>query len=48
MSIIVFIMKKTMTHEKLVVETKKIDLPLGMKVIRPKVTWQTIYPNWRK
>lgn len=47
-SIVLFTMKKTMTHEKLVVETKKIDLPLGMKVIRPKVTWQTIYPNWRK
>lgn len=47
-SIVLFTMKKTMTHEKLVVKTQKIDLPLGMKVIKPKVTWQTIHPSWRK
>ena len=44
-SIVLFILKKTMTHEKLVVEKQKIELPLGMKIIRPRVRWKTIYPR---
>ena len=39
---------KTMTHEKLVVVKEKVQMPLGVKIIKPKVTWQTIHPSWRK
>ena len=44
-SLVLFVLKKTMTHEKLVVEKQKIELPLGMKIIKPKVRWKTIYPR---
>jgi lysylphosphatidylglycerol synthetase-like protein (DUF2156 family) len=44
-SLVLFVLKKTMTHEKLVVEKQKIELPLGMKIIRPRVRWKTIYPR---
>ena len=44
-SIVLFILKKTMTHEKLVVEKEKVDMPLGMKIIRPRVRWKTIQPD---
>ena len=47
-SIVLFILKKTMTHEKLVVEKEKVDMPLGMKIIRPRVRWKTIQPDWRR
>ena len=47
-SIVLFTMKKTMTHEKLVVVKEKVQMPLGIKIIKPKVTWQTIHPSWRK
>ena len=44
-SVVLFILKKTMVHEKLVVEKQKVELPLGMKIIRPRVRWKTIYPR---
>jgi hypothetical protein len=44
-SLVLFVLKKTMTHEKLVVEKQKIELPLGMKIIKPRVRWKTIYPR---
>ena len=44
-SIVLFILKKTMTHEKLVVEKQDVQLPLGMKIIRPRVRWKTIHPR---
>ena len=47
-SIVLFIMKKTMTHEKLRIKTKKVKLPMGMKVVRPNLEWETIEPDWRK
>ena len=47
-SIVLFILKKTMTHEKLVIEKEKVDMPLGMKIIRPRVRWKTIQPDWRR
>jgi len=47
-SIVLFILKKTMTHEKLVVQTKEVKLPMGMKFKSPKVGWQTVEPDWRK
>ena len=46
-SIVLFVLKKTMTHEKLVVVKEKVELPLGMKVIKPKVRWKTVQPDWR-
>jgi len=47
-SVVLFVMKKTMTHEKLRFKTKKVKLPLGMKVVRPNLEWETIEPDWRK
>ena len=47
-SIVLFIMKKTMTHEKLTVVKEKVELPLGMKMVKPKVIWKTVQPDWRK
>ena len=47
-SIVLFILKKTMTHEKLVIEKEKVDMPLGMKIIKPRVRWKTIQPDWRR
>ena len=44
-SIVLFILKKTVVHEKLVVEKQKVELPLGMKIIKPRVRWKTIYPR---
>lgn len=46
-SIVLFVLKKTMTHEKLVVVKEKVKLPLGMKVIKPRVRWKTVQPDWR-
>ena len=47
-SIVLFIMKKTMTHEKLTVVKEKVEFPLGMKMVKPKVIWKTVQPDWRK
>ena len=47
-SIVLFLMKKTMTHEKLQFTTKKVDLPFGGKIPRPHAEWKTIDPQWRK
>lgn len=47
-SLILFVLKKTVRHEKLVVQTKEVKLPMGMKFKSPKVAWQTVEPDWRK
>ena len=47
-SIVLFVLKKTMTHEKLVVDKEDVELPLGMKVIKPRVRWKTVRPDWRR
>lgn len=46
-SIVLFVMKKTMVHEKLKLESanKKV---LGLNFSVPKVTWETKQPDWRK
>ena len=42
-SVVLFFMKKTMTHEKLTIEK-------GERVIIPtvKTRWKTVEPNWRR
>lgn len=46
-SVVLFVMKKTMVHEKLKLEsTNKKALGLNFSV--PKVTWETKQPDWRK
>ena len=47
-SIVLFIMKKTMTHEKLTVEKKQIKVGNKFKIYKPIVSWKTIEPDWRK
>lgn len=44
-SIVLFIMKQTMVHEKLVFKTKKV---MNDKVTMPYATWETQQPKWRK
>lgn len=50
-SIVLFLMKKTMTHEKLVVEKhNKVILakPMNVSIPTVKTKWKTVQPNWRK
>ena len=46
-SIVLFVMKKTMVHEKLRVlkNTKRI---FGRNVVVPRLKWETKQPDWRK
>jgi len=50
-SIVLFVMKKTMTHEKLTVERGNKVLfdkkPLKIVVPTVKTKWKTVEPNWR-
>ena len=49
-SIVLFIMKKTMTHEKLeVVKEDKVIMssPVKMKIPTVKTRWKTVNPDWR-
>lgn len=39
-SVTLFIMKKTMMHEKLTLKVNKYYIP--------KTTWEKVHPNWRK
>jgi uncharacterized membrane protein YdjX (TVP38/TMEM64 family) len=39
-SIVLFIMKKTMVHEKLKIQINKYYIP--------KCTWEEVHPDWRK
>ena len=47
-SIVLFIMKKTMVHEKLTVEKKTVKVGNKIKMYKPIVSWKTIEPDWRK
>jgi len=50
-SLVPFLMKKTMTHEKLVVEKhNKVILtkPMNVSIPTVKTKWKTVQPNWRK
>jgi uncharacterized membrane protein YcaP (DUF421 family) len=44
-SIVLFIMKKTMTHETLAIKTKKV---FNNKIPVPYATWETHKPKWRR
>lgn len=49
-SIVLFLMKKTMTHEKLTLErgTKTlVSKPIKISVPTAKVCWKTVKPTWR-
>lgn len=46
-SIILFIMKKTMVHEKLAVKQKPVRV-FKVNFNRPAFEWEEIKPNWRK
>ena len=45
-SVVLFIMKKTMKHEKLSLERKKYRF-LKLDVSGPKATWKEYEPDWR-
>ncbi|QDP46127.1 MAG: hypothetical protein Tp172DCM1112201_58 [Prokaryotic dsDNA virus sp.] len=45
-SVVLFIMKKTMTHEKLIFQNDPIKTPIA-KIPRLKVKWKTVKPNWQ-
>ena len=50
-SIVLFVMKKTMTHE--VLEVKKVNKtimtkPFNVKVPTVKTGWRKVEPTWRK
>ena len=45
-SVILFIMKKTMRHEKLALKRKKYKF-LRANVSGPTVTWEEYEPDWR-
>jgi hypothetical protein len=46
-SIVLFILKKTMWHEKLTIKNKTVKV-VGQDVKMPKPTWQRHEPDWRK
>lgn len=50
-SIVLFLMKKTMTHEKLVIEKHNktiLTKPINVSIPTVKTKWKTVQPNWRK
>lgn len=46
-SIVLFLLKKTVVHEKLKLESTNKKL-LGLNFSVPKVTWEIKQPDWRK
>ena len=46
-SIVLFLLKKTVVHEKLKLESTNKKF-LGLNFSVPKVTWETKQPDWRK
>ena len=46
-SVVLFVMKKTMVHEKLKLRYDSKTL-FGKNVLVPKLEWQTKQPDWRK
>lgn len=47
-SIILFVLKKTMVHEKLVVKSKPVLKLKSFNVSIPSVKWQECQPDWGK
>ena len=45
-SVILFIMKKTMKHEKLIIEQKKFKV-FTYDTSRPAFKWKEVEPTWR-
>ena len=49
-SIVLFVMKKTMTHEKLTIEKEDkviMSSPVEIKIPTVKTKWKTVEPDWR-
>ena len=49
-SIVLFVMKKTMTHEKLTIEKENkviMSSPVEIKIPTVKTKWKTVQPEWR-
>jgi hypothetical protein len=49
-SIVLFVMKKTMVHEKLTVEKSEhvvMSKPVQIKIPTVKTKWKTVQPEWR-
>jgi len=49
-SVVLFIMKKTMVHEKLTVEKSEhvvMSKPVQIKIPTVKTKWKTVQPEWR-
>ena len=49
-SVVLFIMKKTMVHEKLTVEKSErvvMTTPVQIKIPTVKTKWKTVEPEWR-
>ena len=50
-SLVLFVMKKTMVHEKLTVEKGEhvvMSKPVQIKIPTVKTKWKTVEPEWRK
>ena len=49
-SLVLFFMKKTMTHEKLTIEKGErviLDKPVQIKIPTVTTKWKTVEPDWR-
>ncbi len=49
-SLVLFVMKKTMVHEKLTVEKEDkviMSSPVQIKIPTVKTKWKTVQPEWR-
>ena len=46
-SVTLFIMKKTMVHEKLVIEKKPVKF-YKLDLSKPTIRWKEYQPDWRK
>tara|TARA_R100000234_G_scaffold22801_1_gene12850 strand:+ start:609 stop:962 length:354 start_codon:yes stop_codon:yes gene_type:complete len=49
-SVVLFLMKKTMVHEKLAIKTGEkviFSKPIKVKVPTVKTEWETVKPSWR-
>ena len=50
-SLVLFVMKKTMTHEVLVFEKENktiLEKPIPIKMPTVKAKWKTVNPDWRE
>tara|TARA_R100001460_G_scaffold99746_1_gene143054 strand:- start:506 stop:838 length:333 start_codon:yes stop_codon:yes gene_type:complete len=49
-SVVLFVMKKTMVHEKLTIERGGIEVmskPVNITIPTVKTKWKTVQPDWR-